>query len=378
MSNPKVAPLNLDFRAVLDGLGQGVLLFDSEDHLVLDNQAARSILGTNLVLVRSEGWPACAMLFDARRTEGLNANDARAQALKQTEPVRFYTLLNGAYTPCWASTVYGTGGAVYTMITIDRPDWTALTELMTTFRNEASLAISSTAGHADLIKQLLDTAPKGANVEQLSKRVNGFANIIATHMHRMQVLMDLLQRLEVIRTGQLANDVRKGRKKIQLSDFVEDFLEEQYDQVLLDPAETKDLHDRLKVQVPGSLTVSAAPSFLRNILRDLIRNAVLYSPPGTPIKIKGTRTQQGNAVQLDVIDQGYGIRSKEADRVFAPFQRARQPQIIAEFGYGLSLSLAKSEVEAMGGRIWYESEENVGSTFSIKLPAWRENEHNEG
>ena len=47
-----------------------------------------------------------------------------------------------------------------------------------------------------------------------------------------------------------------------------------------------------------------------------------------------------------MIDQGYGIRAKEADRVFAPFQRARQPQIIGEFGYGLSLYLAKAEVEA--------------------------------
>jgi signal transduction histidine kinase len=38
----------------------------------------------------------------------------------------------------------------------------------------------------------------------------------------------------------------------------------------------------------------------------------------------------------------------------------------------LSLYLAKAEVEAMGGRIWYESEEGVGSTFSVKLPTWKE------
>ena len=61
MSNLKETQTSLDFRAVLDGLGQGVLLFDSEEHLVLDNLAARSILGPNLTLVRSEGWPACAM-----------------------------------------------------------------------------------------------------------------------------------------------------------------------------------------------------------------------------------------------------------------------------------------------------------------------------
>jgi K+-sensing histidine kinase KdpD len=165
--------------------------------------------------------------------------------------------------------------------------------------------------------------------------------------------MDLLFRLEVIRTGQLIKDVRRGRKKIELANYVEDFLEELVDEALIDPSQTSDLRDRLKLQIPDRLDVAGSPAHLGNILRDLLRNAVLYSAKDSPITLRATRTQQGAAVQIDVIDEGYGIRAKEADRVFAPFQRARQPQIIGEFGYGLSLYLAKAEVEAMGGRIWY-------------------------
>src|SRR5579859_6177250 len=372
MSNPKAAQANLDYHAVIDGLGQGVLLFDNDDRLVLDNLAARAILGANLSLVRSEGWPACAMLLDARRLDGPTANEVRAQALKQAEPIRFHTLLAGAYTPCWAAAVYGPGGAIYTMITLEQPDWRALNELMSTFRNEARMAISSTRGHAELITQLVRKAPANLTIDQLASRVVGFAEIMATHMHRLQLLMDLLYRLEVIRTGQLAKDVRRGRKKIVLSNYVEDFLEELVDEALIDPAQTGDLRDRLKVQIPDRLDVAGSTAHLGNILRDLLRNAVLYSPKEAPITLRASRTQQGAAVQIDVVDEGYGIRAKEADRVFAPFQRARQPQIIGEFGYGLSLYLAKAEVEAMGGRIWYESEEGVGSTFSVKLPAWKE------
>jgi signal transduction histidine kinase len=64
------------------------------------------------------------------------------------------------------------------------------------------------------------------------------------------------------------------------------------------------------------------------------------------------------------------VREKERDRVFQPFVRARQPQIISEFGYGLNLYLCKHEVEAMNGKMWFESDETAGTTFTVMLPAW--------
>ena len=361
---------NIDFEVMVERLGQGVLLFDSDNRLVLENAAARTILGANLTLVRAEGWSACAMLLDARKISGPGVNEIRAQALRQSEPVRFHTLLAGAYTPCWAAGILGKNGELFTMISIEQPDWSSLNELMSTFREEAREAIDSTAGHAELIKQIIGKGAKDLTIEQFGKRIVGFADIIATQMHRLQVLVDLLQRLENIRTGQLIEHVRRLRRRILLADFVEDFLEELSDKPLTDPNRKEDLRDRLSLEIPGKLAVAASPIHVKSILKDLLRNAVLYSAPGSPILLRASKTHQGNAAQLDIIDQGYGIRAKEADRVFAAFQRARQPQVIAEFGYGLSLYLAKSEIEAMGGRIWYESEEGVGSTFSIKLPLW--------
>ncbi|MEP7285889.1 MAG: ATP-binding protein [Chloroflexota bacterium] len=376
MSNSKQAQANLDYHAVIDNLGQGVLMFDSEDRLVLDNHAARAILGANMNLVRSEGWSACAMLIDARRLNGPSANEVRAQALRQTEPVRFHTLLAGAYTPCWATAVNGQGGTVFTMITLEQPDWTALNELMSAFRSEAITAITSTRGHAELISQMVHSHPYDS-VDQLGKRVVGFADIMATHMYRLELLMQLIQRLENIRTGALAGQVRQNRRKIAVRDFLEDFFEELVDVALVDVARKEDLRDRLTVQIPGNFVVAASKEHLTAILRDLLRNAVLYSPPDSPLTLRASHTQRGATVQIDLSDQGYGIRAKEAERVFALFQRAHQPQVIREFGYGMSLYLAKAEIEAMGGRIWYESEEGVGSTFSIKLPIWREGAEDE-
>ncbi|MHB8624848.1 MAG: sensor histidine kinase [Aggregatilineales bacterium] len=372
MSSSKAAQANLDLRAVLDALGQGVVLFDSDGQYVMDNFAARTILGANLSLVRSGGWKSLAALVEARRGTGTkaepNTNDLRERALRQTDPVRFAMLLGGAYIPCWMAAVHSANGMVYTMVTLEQPDWKPLSELLSIFRSEARMSISSTQGHAELIQQLAVSPVKNMSVEAMGKRVIGFAEIIVTHMYRLQLLVDLMQRLETIRTGTLVTEAHSGRRKLFVAEFVEDFLEELAEEGLVEPSRAEDVRERLIVDIPGDLGVHVPPSFLGNVLRDLLRNAVQYSPARARVILRATRVSQGQFVQIDVIDEGYGIRAKETERIFAPFQRARQPQIIGEFGYGLSLYCAKAEIEALGGRLWFESEEGVGSTFSFKLP----------
>jgi signal transduction histidine kinase len=369
MTSLKPLSESLDFYAVLDGLGQGVLIFDKEDRLVLDNAAARAILGANLVLIRAEGWRAAAMLLDSAQEDRPSADEIRAKALRQSQPVRFHTFLAGAYTPCWAAAIYGSDRVVYTMITIERPDWSALTELMSTFRSEARMSITSTRGHAELVKQVIARRSGAMTGEQLAKQVSGFAGIMAIHMYRLELLMDLLQRLEDVRTGQLAQIIRGNRKSVELGGFLEDLLEEVGESPLVEDADPDiDYRDRIRLDVPDEIRLTASKVHLTYIFRDLLRNSIMYSEPDTVILIRATPSAKARSVQIDVIDEGYGIRQKEAGRVFTPFQRARQPQVIAQFGYGVSLYLAKMEVETMGGRIWFASEEGVGTTFSFKLP----------
>ncbi|HEX3050266.1 MAG TPA: HAMP domain-containing sensor histidine kinase [Aggregatilineaceae bacterium] len=372
MAVPKSLSDSLDFRAILDGLGQGVLIFDMEDRLVLDNVAARTILGANLVLVRAEGWRAAAVLFDAVHDDRPTADEIRARALRQAEPVRFHTFLSGAYTPCWATAIYGPSGSTYTMITLERPDWSALTELMSTFRAEARMSITSTRGHAELIKQVITKRSPNTTVDQLAKRVGGFADIMAIHMYRLEMLMDLLHRLEVIRTGQLIDIIRANRKAVPLAGFLEDWLEDTAENSLIEaPDPNNDPRERISMDIPDDVVVSASKQHLSSIFRDLLRNSIMYSEPGTPITIRAIPSPKTRSIQIDIVDEGYGIRQNESSKVFIPFQRARQPQILAEFGYGLSLYLVKMEIEAMGGRIWFTSEEGVGTTLSFKLLLWR-------
>lgn len=365
---------NTDLRTVLDGLGQGVLIFSSDGRLVLDNLAARTILGTDMNVLKTEGWRAAVVMFNTKQTAPDETLDSvRARVLESARPVRFQTYRSGDFLPCWMAAVQGEGGDVYTMITLDSPDWTALNKLMEHFRGEMQDAIETTVGHIDLITQTLAKPKPKDTVEQVSRRVSGFTRLISIHMQRVGRLLEMLERLEHVRTGRVRELTKDRRKKIKLADFFEDFAEGLDEVTLVDPeTDAHDFRSRVKIDVQGKLAVSAAPVHLTRILHDILRNAIMYSMKATPIRI--TAQQQGSNVQIDVTDEGYGIREKERERVFEPFQRARQPQIISEFGYGLSLYLSKYEVEAMNGRIWFESEEGVGTTFSLLLPAWAESE----
>lgn len=361
----------LDGQAVLDGLGHGVLIFDENGRLIINNQSAETILGTDLKLIRAEGWTAAAVLFNSGQQEPGGGIDAvRQRALKSNRPERFRFYRAGEFIPCWVATVRSKAGTTHTMIALDSPDWTVVHDLIGRFRDQVQEAVEATEGHIKLINLSIGQMNPDAPVEQLSRRIAGFNRLIATHMHRTGTLMEALARLQALRTGSLAQTVQERRKRIELTDFVEDFLEELDEMTLLDPeSDPEDFRSRLSYHIPAGLVVAASPEHLSIILRDLVRNAIMYSMKASPVKI--TASGQQNSVQIDVIDEGYGVRAKEIDKVFQPFQRARQPQIIAEFGHGISLYLCKQEIEAMHGAMWFKTEEDVGSTFSFKLPAWR-------
>ncbi len=361
----------LDGQAVLDGLGHGVLIFDENGRLIINNQSADTILGTDLKLIRAEGWTAAAVLFNSGQQEPGGGIDAvRQRALKSDRPERFRFYRAGEFIPCWVATVRSKTAATHTMIALDSPDWTVVNDLIGRFRDQVQEAVEATEGHIKIINMSIGQMGPDAPVEQLSKRIGGFNRLIATHMHRTGTLMEALARLQALRTGSLAQTVQERRKRVDLTDFVEDFLEELDEKALLDPeSDPEDFRSRLSYRVPSGLVVAASPEHLSIILRDLVRNAIMYSMKASPVRI--TASAQQNSVQIDVIDEGYGVRAREIDKVFQPFQRARQPQIIAEFGHGISLYLCKQEIEAMNGAMWFKTEEDVGSTFSFKLPVWR-------
>ncbi|MEZ4668708.1 MAG: hypothetical protein R3E39_12420 [Anaerolineae bacterium] len=209
----------LNYQSVLDGMGQAILIFDHEDRLVMDNLAARSLLGSDLKLIRASGWTAAAALFNTRTTATDTVDLARKKAVESARPIRFRIYRSGEYVPCWASAVHSTGGDIFTMITIEQPDWTALSDLMNTSKMKWSMRRQCHHGGIPSWLHRRSNLLRRANDRAACKRVAGFVTLITTHMHRQERLMKLFARLEAIRTGKLAERFANERRKIQLADF---------------------------------------------------------------------------------------------------------------------------------------------------------------
>jgi two-component system, OmpR family, phosphate regulon sensor histidine kinase PhoR len=109
------------------------------------------------------------------------------------------------------------------------------------------------------------------------------------------------------------------------------------------------------------VAAQADPEKLRQVLDQLVSNAVKYSPGGGTVTVSARRRE--DAVEVAVADEGMGIPASERERIFSKFYKAGGGQ-----GTGLGLFIAQGLVREMGGRIWVDSEEGRGSRFAFELP----------
>jgi two-component system, OmpR family, sensor histidine kinase SenX3 len=125
----------------------------------------------------------------------------------------------------------------------------------------------------------------------------------------------------------------------------------------------------ISLEVTGERGVSILgdEDLLVTALRNLLENAVAYSPDKTRVVIT-TRTASSWMAEMSVTDQGIGIPERDRERIFERFYRVDPARSRATGGTGLGLAIVKHVTAAHGGNVTVWSRENEGSTFTIRLP----------
>src|SRR6267378_3703608 len=122
----------------------------------------------------------------------------------------------------------------------------------------------------------------------------------------------------------------------------------------------------IKLVSPGPVIVNGDDTRLRQVLGNLVRNALVHTPPESPIDV--SLTTEDSVALLSVADHGPGLDPEEVDRIFEPFYRADPSRSRDSGGAGLGLSIVSAVVIAHGGHVMVRETDGGGATFEVELP----------
>jgi nitrogen-specific signal transduction histidine kinase/ActR/RegA family two-component response regulator len=222
----------------------------------------------------------------------------------------------------------------------------AKSEFLANMSHELRTPLNAILGFSGLLSEQI-----GSSLTDRQQRFLG--NISEAGQHLLELINDVLDlskveagklelRPEVIALDTLLEPVvAAGRASAQPKGLAFDVRSEAGEELLLDPTR------------------------VRQILFNLVSNAVKFTPPGGRVLLHCSL--DGPDLLLAVTDTGIGIPAEARDRVFGVFERLHEGRVKAE-GTGLGLALTKRLVEQMGGSIEFESTEGQGTTFRARLP----------
>ncbi|HVH86788.1 MAG TPA: PAS domain S-box protein, partial [Terriglobales bacterium] len=127
------------------------------------------------------------------------------------------------------------------------------------------------------------------------------------------------------------------------------------------------VHSRISVSADANVEVRAHGAVLRQILFNLLNNAVKFTKPGMPPEVEVKVLKQGRHVHIQIKDEGIGIAPQHQERIFQVFERLHNAEEYP--GTGIGLAIVRRGITRLVGTVSLQSELGKGSTFEIRLPA---------
>jgi two-component system, OmpR family, phosphate regulon sensor histidine kinase PhoR len=331
-------------EAILAGMVEGVLIIDRQGHVQLVNRAAQEMLR---VTEHAAGRPyvevirhpdIAALLGTSLRGEPVESRELTlSRDASRTFVARAAAVVSGS-----------DGGAVLVLHDISdlRKAGQIRQDFVANVSHELRTPLTAIRGY---VEALLDEPALGTEAR-------GFLDIIGRHTARMERLVKDLLRLARLDARQEPLD----RTRCNLADL--------FDAVIADLTPSIEIRQpRIHIDVPREAAhTDADPGKLHDILRNLVENAVNYSPPETDIWL--TAERHDRTVHIVVSDSGPGIPPNDLSRVFERFYRVDKSRS-GPGGTGLGLSIVKHLVELHEGHVSVVNRPEGGAVFTVVLPA---------
>jgi two-component system, OmpR family, phosphate regulon sensor histidine kinase PhoR len=358
--------------AILESMAEGVAVVGSDERVVYSNAAFAQILGSGTTAAGSnvagsngvpggDGIPGRSagqgrrLVELVRQTELLGVvkkaltSEERVESEVTVGTVRVRTFAVTA-APVRASEEGGTAiGAVLVLHDISelRRLERVRQDFVANVSHEFKTPLTAIRGFAETLL--------GGALDDVDHRVR-FVEIIQDHAERLTRLTDDLLKLSTIEAGKMELELLTVSPPELLK-------------MCADTASfaAKKKQQTIKIECARDLpSVRGDSGRLRDVLQNLLDNAVQYTPAGGHIVASAAR--DGDEIVFTVADNGIGIPQAEQERIFERFYRVDEGRSREVGGTGLGLSIARHIAEAHGGRVWVESAIGQGSRFHFSVP----------
>ena len=344
------AELELDQRALstaylADIMGVGVLRLDDSLRVVLANPAAHTLLGRAPGSI--VGRSAMEVFVDTRFEEAaVTARDIGGASGEFR--------IRGPDGPILGMRARRSPVSGVLVVLDDVTELRRLQQIRAEFVDNLSHELRTPLSTISLLAETLGRDAEAAGDAVPVKMRDRIAKIEVETGHLVQMVNELLDLARIESGGPLVliDDIDIGRVVTESTERLRSFAERQ--------------GVRLVVDVPGELPrIRGDDARIGQVVINLLHNAVKFSDGGGEVAVRARA--DGPDVVVSVEDHGVGIPKAHQGRIFERFYKVDRARVRGG-GTGLGLSIARNVLQQHGGRIWVESEEGVGSTFSFALP----------
>jgi PAS domain S-box-containing protein len=329
--------------AILSSVADGIVAVDREGAIVLWNAASERITGIGSS--EALGRPLTQVL--RHEIEAPEGAEERSISLKRGAQELWLHVAEAIMRDPGGQIA----GKIYTLrdVSADRFVEQAKSDFVSSISHELRAPLTSIYGFAETLLR------RGELFDDVQRQT--FLSYIASESERLTGIVDALLDVAELDAGDLQVELTTTDVGNVVREVVESARSDLVNAQGNGHSFVIDLSDE-------PLSAEADGEKLRRVLVNLVDNAVKFSPSGGTVSVTGQKSS--GAVELRVSDEGAGIPEEERERIFRKFYRGSSS--VLSGGTGLGLFISRGLVTAMGGRIWVDSAEGKGSTFTLELP----------